>query len=240
MTEPTTPAPPAQGLLARAIGMFTAPRQTFEGVVRTPKAVGMLFLVVVIMALATAGPQFTERGRQAALDNQVQTIEKFTGQPVTDEVYAQMEGRSKYTAPITLVSFFITMPIGALLFGAIYWAIFNALLGGTASFKQVLAIVTHSMIIGAVGMALGAPIQYAKGTMSSTGPFNLGVLVPMLDEKSFAANFLGFINPFQVWGTIVTAIGLAVLYKRKSTNIAIALLLVYALIAGGVAAWLSR
>ncbi len=118
--------------------------------------------------------------------------------------------------------------------------IFNAILGGTATFKQVLGIVTHSMVISALGVAVGAPVMYIKGTMSSMGPFNLAALVPMLEEKSFLVQFLGFIDPFRVWSIIVTAIGLGVLYKRKSSNIAIALLVVYALIAGGVAAFFSR
>ena len=220
--------------------MFTAPRKTFEGVVQTPRPAGLLFLVALLIALATALPQFTERGRQAALDMQIQQIEKFTGQPVSDELYSQMEGRSKYNGYFTLISVFIFTPIAALFLGAIYWAVFNALLGGTAVFKQVLAVVTHAMIIGATGVMLGAPVQYAKGTMSSTGPFNLGVLAPMLEEKSFLANFLSFIDPFRVWEILVVAIGLSVLYKRKSGNIALALMIVYALIAGGFATWLSR
>ena len=240
MTDTTTPAPPAEGLLARAMGMFTTPRKTFEGVVRTPRVAGILFVGVVLTALATGLPQFTDRGRQALLDMQVQSIERSTKQPVADDVYARMETFSKYSAPLTIVSVFILTPIVALIFGGLYWAVFNALLGGTASFKQVLAIVTHSMIIGAVGVAIGAPIMYAQGTYSQTGPFNLGALLPMLDENSFLAHFLGFINPFQVWGIIVTAIGLGVLYRRKSGGIAIALMIVYAVIAGGFAMWLSR
>lgn len=239
MTETTTSTPPAEGLLARAVGMFTAPRKTFEGVIQTPRPAGMLFLVVVIMALATAGPQFTDRGRQAALDMQVQQIEKFTGQPVTDEVYAQMQTRSKYSAYFTIVGVFIGTPIFVLIIGAIYWFIFNVVMGGTAMFKQVLAVVTHSMVVGTVGAVLGAPIQYLKGTMSSQGPFTLAALVPMLDEKSFLVNFLGFINPFTVWGIIVTAIGLGVLYKRKTTPIATTVLIIYGVIAAGVATFLS-
>lgn len=240
MTESTMPAPPDEGVLARAIGVITSPRRTFEAIVQNPRPVAILFLVALVIALATSLPQFTERGRQAALDMQVQQVEKFTGQPVSDEQYARMQTGMKYGAYFTPVAIFVFTPIGALVFAGIYFVIFNAILGGTATFKQVLAIVTHSMVISALGVALGAPVMYIKGTMSSMGPFSLAALVPMLEEKSFLVQFLGFIDPFRVWGTIVTAIGLGVLYKRKSGNIAIALLIVYALIAGGVAAFTSR
>jgi len=239
MTDPIPTTVPEQGLLARAIGILTSPRKTYEAVVQHPRPVGILFLCVVVIALATGLPQFTERGRQAVLDMQVQQIEKFTGQPVTDEVYAQMQTRSKYSAYFTIVGVFIGTPIFVLIIGAIYWFIFNVVMGGTAMFKQVLAVVTHSMVVGTVGAVLGAPIQYLKGTMSSQGPFTLAALVPMLDEKSFLVNFLGFINPFTVWGIIVTAIGLGVLYKRKTTPIATTVLIIYGVIAAGVATFLS-
>jgi len=241
MTDATMPAPAPQGLLARAIGMLTSPRATFERVVANPRPVGILFVSALLIALATSLPQFTERGRQAMLDSQVQQIEKFTGQPLPDEAYARMEQQSKthFGAYLTAVSVFVTTPIITLIVAGIYFVVFNVLLGGTAAFKQTLSIVTHSSIISALGTALGAPIQYMKGAFSATGPFNFGALLPMLDEKSFLANFLAGIDLFRVWGIFVTAIGFSVLYRRKTGNIAMAIFIVYGVIVAGVAAFLS-
>src|SRR5262245_48136484 len=120
MTETTVPVPPDEGVLARAIGIFTAPRRTFEGVVQNPRPAAILFLVTAVIALATSLPQFTERGRQAALDMQVQQVEKFTGQPVTDEQYAQMENRMKYGVYITPVALFIFTPVLMIIFAGLY------------------------------------------------------------------------------------------------------------------------
>ncbi len=108
---------------------------------------------------------------------------------------------------------------------------FNVGLGGTATFKQVLCVVGHATIITALGAVIGAPVQYAQGTMSAFGPFTLTALLPMLSETSFLARFLSFVNVFSIWGTIVTAIGLGVLYRRKTTNIAIGLFALSALVA---------
>lgn len=237
---PAPPSAPPQGLVSRFIGVLTSPTATFQGVVAKPRPAGILFLVIVLTAAAVVGPQFTERGRQAALDMQVRQTESFTGQPVDDAAYARMDQMSHYTPYITIAGMFIGTPVMALIFGGIFWAIFNALLGGTASYKQVLAVVTHSMVISAVGAVAGAPIQYMRGTMSQTGPFNLGALAPMLSENSFLAHFLGYISVFGIWGIVVTAIGFGVLYRRKSSNIAIALMVVYILFAGGMAAFMSR
>jgi hypothetical protein len=78
---------------------------------------------------------------------------------------------------------------------------------------------------------VSAPIQYLQGAADPMGPFTLAALLPMLDETSFLARFLGFLGVFAVWGTIVTAIGLSVLYRRKTSNIVMALFAVAALFA---------
>lgn len=225
MTEAgsNSPARP-MGLLARAIGVITSPRATFENIVAHPRPFAILFLVAVVIALTAGVPQFTESGRQAALDAQIRNTERMTGQPMGPEQIERMERFSQYTGYFAIVGAFIFLPIFSLIITAIYWALFNALLGGTASFKQVLAVVTHSQVIGALGALIGVPIQLMQGTMSMGGPFNLGALAPMLDEGSRLAGFLGAISVFTVWGVFVTAIGLGVLYRRKTTGIFIALL----------------
>jgi hypothetical protein len=240
MNQPPPPAVPAKGLIARAIGIITSPKATFEDVVRSPRPLGILFVCSVIIGIAQSVPQFTERGRQAALDMQVQQVERFTGQTISDQQYRAMERQMRVGTYIGPIFVLIFMTIWSLVQTAILWAIFNAMLGGTATFKQVLAVVTHSTVIGALGIVVAAPIMLYQGTMSMGGPFNLGVLVPMLDEGSFLARFLGVINVFTIWGLIVLAIGLGVLYRRKTSNIAIGLFAAFGLIAAAMIAAFGR
>ncbi len=237
MSVPVSAPVPDQGLVARAVGMLTSPTDTFRAVVQSPRPFGVLFLVCVVLALATAGPQFTARGRQAALDMQVQQVEKFTRQPVPPQAYAQMERQAERFGPyFAAIGIFVFVPVMSLIFTALYWVAFNTILGGTAAFKQVLAIVTHSQVITALGAAVTAPIQYASGVTTPTGPFNLGALAPMLDPTSFLASFLSMLTVFQIWAVVVTAIGLAVLYNRTRRNVTIALLLFHLLVMAGFAA----
>jgi hypothetical protein len=225
------PPPPETGLLGRALGMLTAPRATFEGVVAKPRVVGILFLVALVTALATGLPQFTAKGRQIAVDSQVEMTERFLGRSLTAEEYTAVESRSRYGGYFAIIGTFIALPVFSLIFAGLYWVAFNTIMGGTGSFKQVLAIVTHSSVPGAVGAVVGAPIMYIQGEMSQGGPFNLGALAPMLDERSTIAMVLSSTNVFMLWGLVVTAIGLAVLYRRKTMNIAIGLVVAYFLIA---------
>lgn len=236
MTETAAPAAPAAGpgLLARAIGIVTAPRATFEKVVANPRPFGILFVVAFVIALAAGVPQLTEAGRQATLDMQVRQQEQWTKQPVTPEQYERMEQFGRYSAIFGMVGAFVFLPIVSLIFAGLYFVAFNAILGGTASFKQVLAVVTHSQVIGALGALAGVPIQLMRGTVSMAGPFNLGALVPFMDDSSPIKMVLGAISVFTIWALIVTGIGLSVLYRRNSRNIAITLILLYVLIVGGI------
>jgi hypothetical protein len=238
MSDPVSVAPPERSLVQRAIGMIFSPGATFRSVVSDPRPAPILFVVCLVIGLTQTLPQMTDRGRQAALDMQVQQRERFTGQPVTPEVYAQMERTSTYTRYLGIVAVFIFLPIVSLILTAVFWGFFNTILGGTASFKQVLGIVTHTSVIGALGAVVSAPIQYLQGVMTTSGPFNLGALVPML-EPGFVYNVLSGISVFTLWQIVVTAIGLGVLYKRKTTGIAVSLLVFYVGVASALTAAFS-
>lgn len=237
MSEPATATDSVsdQGVLSRAIGVIVSPTATFKGVVARPRPAGILLLVCVLIALAAGLPQFTERGQQASLDAQVQQIER-SGGTVTPEMYQRLQTFVRYSGYVVLASVFIMTPVLTMLFAALFWFIFNALLGGMATFRQVLAVTAHAQVIGALGAILGAPIMYFQGAFTATGPFNLGVLVPMLPADSFLVRFLSAISFFMLWQIVVTAIGLGVLYRRKATGIAIALTAIYLVLIGGVMA----
>ena len=231
----TVPAP--KNLLARFIGVITTPRETFGSVALHPKWFGMLALTTVIIALFTALPMTTEAGRQAAIDQQVTQMQSF-GVTMTDQMYEQLEKGSSRMPYTTGISVLIISPIFAVIIAGILFAIFNAALGGEASFKQVFAVLVHAGAVSALGTVFSGVINYFRGTMGSAA--NLGVLLPMLPENSFLGRLLGMIDIFLIWYIVVLAIGLGVLYRRRTQPIAISLLAVYAVIAIVVALVKSR
>lgn len=244
-TMPTPASPdsaPIPGLLSRAIGIITSPGAMYAHVVRSPKVAGMMFLVAVLQGLAIGVPQFTDRGKAAALEMQVQMIENFGG-TVTDEMYQQMEQRSRNSnlgAYTTIAGQFAGVPFGALVITVILWGVFNTIMGGTATFKQVMSVLVHSQIISALGTVFSAPIMYARGVMTAGSVANLGAALPMLDESSFAAKALGSVDLFVIWWIIVLSIGLATLFKRKTAGIATGLFVVYGIIALAIAYFTTR
>lgn len=221
------PAPP--GIFSRAIGIITSPKATFEHVVRAPRSIGILALVALLTGVGTSAFSLTEKGRQAQLDFSVQQMERF-GVTVTDEMYAGMEKRSALTPYTTIVSMFVFFPIFVLIVSAVFYAVFNAIMGGTAEFKQVMAVASHAWVVPTLGAIFGGIMNFARGSVS-TSVANLGMLLPMLPEGSFTANLAGAIDLFQIWFVLTLSIGLGVLYKRKTSGVATGLFIVYAVVA---------
>ncbi|HEX6973998.1 MAG TPA: YIP1 family protein [Vicinamibacterales bacterium] len=233
----TGAVPAPKNLVARFVGIITSPKATFESVVAHPKWLGMLVVTTVIVAVCTTLPMTTEAGKEAALDRQVKQMESF-GMKVDDVAYERMQKQMAYTPYITAVSILVMSPLMTVIFSGIVFAIFNAAMGGTASFKQVMAVWVHAGAISALGQLFTGPMNYFRGTMTSAT--NLAALLPMLPETSFVGKLAGMIDLFAIWWVIVLAMGIAVLYRRKTQPIAIAFFSLYAVIALGVAAFMSR
>jgi hypothetical protein len=226
-----------RSLLARFVGIIVSPKDTFRSVVAHPRWFGMLALTTIIVAVCAAAPMFTEAGRDAALEQQLAQVKSF-GMEVNDEMYAGMRARMGIAPYTTAGSILVFAPLMAAVFSGILFAVFNAALGGEASFKQLFTVWAHASVISALGQLFTAPLNLARGAVGSAT--SLAVLLPMVDESSFLGRLLGMVDLFVVWWVIVLAIGLGVLYRRRTQPIAIGLFTVYAVIAGVAAAVMSR
>src|SRR5262245_9151673 len=239
MTELATPASPSpvppRGLFARAFGVLTSPRATYAAVAAHPRVLGILMLTLFVIATASIIFFSTEVGRTALLDQQVKGMESF-GFKVSDDMYRRMEeGISQPRTPyITAASQLVFIPIVAAVFAGILLAVFNGIMGGDATFKQVFAVVAHAGVITALQQCFVFPLDYVRESLSS--PTALSVFFPFLEETSFAGRFLGGVDLFLLWWVLNLAIGLGVLYKRRTQPIAVGLLITYVSIVLVVAA----
>jgi hypothetical protein len=224
------------GLLSRFVGVITSPKATFQAVVAHPRWFGMLALVTIVVAVCVSLPLTTEAGRQAALDNNIRQMENF-GVQVNDQMYANMAKGMRYAVYQTFFSVLCVGPIVTVIIAGILYGVFAVLMGGQATFKQLFAVYVHSTAISAAGQLFTGPLNYFRGSMSSAT--NLGVLLPMIDEHSFIGRLLGMIDLFLVWWLVLLAIGLGVLYKRRTQPIAIGLFAVYVVIILAAAAVMS-
>jgi hypothetical protein len=189
-----------------------------------------------VLALSIAPASWllsTEVGQRAVIDQQLQTFESF-GRTVSDQQYQQMERMAPYAVYFAAVSQIIFLPLITLVIAGIAFAIFNGALGANATFKQVFAVVALSGVVTAVRALFATPLNYARESLSS--PTNLTAVLPFFEDNTFAARLLGAIDLFLIWWIVSLAIGLGVLYKRRTAPIATTLLVVYGAIALTIAA----
>jgi hypothetical protein len=240
VSDATGRAPGAQkGLLARAIGVIVSPRETYADIVAHPSVFGALVAVLLFVAGAQVALLSTDVGKNALLDQQIRFMESF-GRQVSDQQYQAMERMLQFAPYFVAVQILVVFPIVTALFAGIIIGVFNAAMGGNATYKQVYAVVIHSGFRMVVQQFFVVPLNYARQAMSS--PTNLAVFFPFLDEASFAAMLLGGIDLFFIWLIVNQAIGIGVLYKRKTRPIAMTMLGIYVsivLIVAGVRSALS-
>ena len=130
--------------------------------------------------------------------------------------------------------------------GTVYVSAFNngiyrsapSLEGGDASFKQVFTVLVHASAISALQQLFTGPVNYFRGAVTSAT--NLTALLPMFEPTSFIGRVLAMTDLFLIWYLLVLAIGLGVLYRRKTQPIAITLYGIYAVGVLVLAAVMSR
>jgi Yip1 domain len=237
--QTSIPAVPSKGLGARAFGVFFSPRATYAAIAQRPRVFGALVAVIVIAVGATSAFLSTEVGQNAYIDQALSSMEGF-GRQVNDQQMNGLERMAPYAAYITGGAQLVVIPIFALIISGLALALFNAILGGEASFKQTFAVVVHSYFIIALGAIFSAPLYYLRESMAS--PTSLSIFFPMVDEATFFGQLMGSIDLFRIWWIVSLSIGLGVLYKRRTGAIAWSLLglyLIVVLIFAGVRTALS-
>jgi hypothetical protein len=190
----------------------------------------------------------TAVGRQAIIDQQDKVFDNLKSYGLTiPDAQREESARRILEMPTwrlviwNAVGSIVGTPIIVLILAGLFFAVFTVFLNGQAKFKQVFAVVAHTGAVFALQQVFVTPLNYVRESVDSAT--NLYVLVAnFVSEGSFIAKFLGMIGLFWVWWILVLAIGLAVVYRRKTTPIAVSLFAVYGVIAlawAGVAAYLA-
>jgi hypothetical protein len=205
-------------LAQRFIGILTSPKATFESVVSFPRWFGMFLVVGLLFAAAATVFASTDIGHRVAVETAV-----AWGAP--QDAAEKSASQAPYVNWIGVVIFtlIVTVVEAGILLGVF------AITGGSASFKQVLAVVTHSAVVGAVLEPVHVAIAYfLDNEQRMTSLAGIGKAI---QEKGFVAYFFAAIDLSFLLGFFVLAIGLGVLYRRRTAPIFVGLTAVYLVIA---------
>jgi hypothetical protein len=217
-------AQPRRSFVGRILGVLVSPQSTYADIVERPAWLGLLLVVLLATIVPTTILMATTIGRQALLDGQIQTMEAV-GRTVSDAQYQAIQRVDAFAPYLTSGYTLVFLLVAALALSGLSVAIFDGILGGKARFVQVFAVVVGSQLVLALRSVFAAPLNYARETLTS--PTSLGALLPFFADDTFAARLLGAIDLFVLWWAINLAIGLGVLYKRRTGPIAVTLVGVY-------------
>jgi hypothetical protein len=226
---PSNTAP--SGLVARFIGAIFSPRDTYASVAARPRWLGVMLITLLVGAAAQYVILSSPDLQDAIIDQQVTAMQERGGG--SEEQIVAVETFIERLPLIYGVAAFVIGPLFTAIIAGLLMVVFTMIMGGTGTFKQLFAIVTHSGVISMIAAIFSAILVLAGVPPSGAQPpsANLSVFVPMLEETSFVTIFLGTINLVLVWWVINLAIGLGVLYRRRTGPIATALLSIYVVIA---------
>ena len=231
---------PDPGLFGRLIGVLFSPKETFAAIVARPRWLAVMIVTLVMSSAAYYVILSSQDMQDAIVDQQVRAMES-RGNVVSDQQIANIERFIGYLPVGYAVGIFVLGPLFGAAIAGIVTGIFTALMGGNGTFKQVFAVMNHAGFIPAISALFiaGMLAVGAKPIGARPPGANLGVFLPMLEDTSFLAVLLRSIDMFLLWWMVVLAIGLGVLYKRRTGPIATTFIGLYIVIALLIATFTS-
>ncbi len=140
-------------------------------------------------------------------------------------------------------------PIFVLLFLAIVagilWLLVTLFAGGEAKFRTLLSVATYTALPSILLQVATLAVLKMKGVESVTSPLDLqpplGLNLLAPNMSGFVSGVLASINPFTIWGMVLTAIGIQVTHRTsKGSAYAVAIVaLLIGVLFGGVGAALA-
>ena len=223
MSEETTAAG-GMSTMQKIIGIYSAPRRTFEAIDQNPTWF-LPFIIGVVFFLIF---QFLTVDLQMDYRMEMMKARGDIPQEQMDVAKAQMQGPVKY---IGFVAGPIVWLIMILIIAALFYVAGNLMIGGDTSFKKVFAIVAWTGLIGVISFIIMTLLILSKGTMHGVA-LDLSILLdtPAIGEdKSTLYRILSKFDVFVIWEIVLYIIGMSVTYKATVKKAAVPILSLWAL-----------
>lgn len=223
MSEETTTTG-EMSTMQKIVGIYTAPRRTFEAIDQNPTWF-LPFIIGVVFFLIF---QFLTVDLQMDYRMEMMEARGDIPQEQMDVAKAQMQGPFKY---IGFVAGPIVWLIMILIIAALFYVAGNLMIGGDTSFKKVFAIVAWTGLIGVISFIIMTLLILSKGTMHGVA-LDLSILLdtPAIGEdKSTLYRILSKFDVFVIWEIVLYIIGMSVTYKATVKKAAVPILSLWAL-----------
>ena len=194
-------------LLSRIIGIFTSPGATFHAIAAKPKWI-VPAIIIILISLGT-----TYLLRDVILQEQrVKTEEQLIKRGVdSSQKETILDKNEKITSIAMYPGALVVTAVMFVIVAAIWLFVSNVVLGGQATFNQMLGVSVYRGFIPLVGGLIKAPLMISQQTVNIH--FSLATFMSEEATDTFLYKFLAQIELFNVWSIIVLCIGIAVVSK---------------------------
>ncbi len=191
------------------VKVLTSPGKAFAAIAEDPRillpglAIVAISLILTIIALPET-KAFTEQTLAAA------------GQ-APDQIALVM----KFVVPGAVIAAILGMPLVWLVQAAIL-ALYNQIIVGEATFKQLYSVAIFSGIPSIIKAAISTVLIKAMGLKASMQvSTSLALFLVNADSTSFLYRLLEQLELFRIWGLILLILGGAIAMKKKPKGLAV-------------------
>jgi hypothetical protein len=189
---------PAMSLPRRVVGIFTSPKAVFESLRENPRVLGALLLLCLVSLLAVYPmlPILVEQQTTAMQDKP----------NMTPETIARTTQFMKISTPVFALLGNVFMVV---VLGGIYIFLANILLGGSTTYKRMMAAVAHIGLVNIPSAIIKLPIILKKGTSDVT--LSPAAFLPTEQHKTFLYALLSQFDIFYLWMIGLSGVAISVM-----------------------------
>jgi Yip1-like protein len=214
---PEAGKPESKSFIARFAGVFYAPGETFNDIVRSPDFLAPL-ITMTVLSIALAETMLAKIGMARMIR---QTLEQSgqTEKMSAEQLQQAIDRGSQIGTIIAHIGGVVGVPIFVLLIAAVGLLFTNAFFGAQVRFKTSFAVASHAYLISGLGIVMGMAMIF----LSDPEHFNAQVPVPtnpayFLDPREVSKLLFAVAKSFDIltfWLMILLGIGYSEATGRK-------------------------
>jgi len=213
-------------VLSNIINTYIAPSKVFEAVkdYNLKKAIVPLVILAVLGVISFWAIQ--DLVTEVQYDVAIERIENSSriGDDQKEEIIANMEERMGGAQITSWIMSALGGPITVFFIGLIALLVGNTIMGGSAKYGQLLNVTAWAYMINILESIIKIPLMLNKWTLevyTGLGVFGIG------EKGSFINSIFNAIDIFAIWRIIIIAIGMGIIYNKKTRPYAIAMLIAW-------------
>ena len=216
-------------VLSNIINIYIAPSKDFEAVkdFNLKKAIVPLVILAVLGVVSFWAIQ--DLATEVGYDTALERIENSSRIPddQKEEIITQMEERMEGPQITGWVASALGGPVTVFFMALIALLVGNTIMGGSAKYGQLLNVTAWAYMINILESIIKIPLMLSKWSLevyTGLGVFGIG------EKGSFINSIFNAIDIFAIWRIILMAIGMGIIYNKKTRPYAIAMLIAWFLL----------